>query len=105
MRGKPRADPGTRKEFEVIYRREYPVALRFARRYLDDEAAEDAVQAVFMEYWEGYTRRPALAFGADAERTHAAILASVRNRMRSATRRVTTIGRKLQRLQPDILLA
>jgi DNA-directed RNA polymerase specialized sigma24 family protein len=58
--------PAHEKEFEAIYRRKFPLALRFARRYLDDEAAEDAVQAVFMEYWEGYTRRPALAFGADA---------------------------------------
>jgi RNA polymerase sigma-70 factor (ECF subfamily) len=90
------------REFEAIYRREFPLALGFARRYLDDDAAEDVVQAVFMEYWEGYTQQPALVFGADATRTHAAILASVRNRMRSAMRRAKTIGRSLHHMQREI---
>jgi RNA polymerase sigma factor (sigma-70 family) len=91
--------PAHEKEFEAIYRRKFPLALRFARRYLDDEAAEDAVQAVFMEYWEGYTRRPALAFGADAERTHAAILAAIRNRMHTVSRQAETVGRKLRHVR------
>src|SRR5206468_309832 len=57
--------PGLEREFEAIYRREFPLALRFARRYVNDDDAEDVVQSVFMGYWEGYTQRPALVFGAD----------------------------------------
>jgi len=94
--------PGLEREFEAIYRREYPLALRFARRYVDDDAAEDVVQSVFMGYWEGYTQQPALVFRADAARTHAAILASVRNRMRTTTRRAKTLGRKLQHVRAEI---
>jgi len=94
--------PALEHEFEAIYRREFPLALRFARRYLDDEAAEDVVQAVFMEYWEGYTQQPALVFGADAEHTHAAIFASVRNRMRTAMRQAETVRRKLRRLRAEV---
>jgi len=94
--------PELEREFEAIYRREYPLALRFARRYVDDDAAEDVVQSVFMGYWEGYTQRPALVFGTDAARTHAAILTAVRNRMRTAMRRAKTLGRKLQHLRSEV---
>lgn len=93
--------PELEKEFEAIYRREYPLALRFARRYLDDAEAEDVVQSVFMRYWEGYTQRPALVFGADATRTHAAIFAAVRNEMRMASRRAKVLTRQLRHLRSE----
>jgi RNA polymerase sigma factor (sigma-70 family) len=96
------AGPGLEKEFEAIYRREFPLALRFARRYVDDAAAEDVVQSVFMRYWEGYTQQPALVFGPDAARTRAAILAAVRNEMRMISRRAKTFGRKLQHVRSEV---
>jgi RNA polymerase sigma-70 factor (ECF subfamily) len=95
-------DPGLEKEFEAIYRREYPLALRFARRYVDDAAAEDVVQSVLMRYWEGYTQKPALVFGADEERTHSAIFAAVRNEMRMLSRRAKTLGRKLEHFRLEV---
>src|SRR5512146_13210 len=82
--------PELEKAFEAIYRREDPLALRFARRHLDDAAAEDVVQSGFVRDWEGYTQQPALVFVADSARTRAAILASVRNEMRMVSRRART---------------
>jgi RNA polymerase sigma-70 factor (ECF subfamily) len=79
------------REFETIYRREFPLALRFARRYVDDAAAEDAVQSVFMKFWEGYTQTPALVFRPDAAHTQAAILTAVRNELGMAARHAKTI--------------
>ena len=95
--------PELEREFEAIYRREYPVALRFARRYVDDDRAEDAVQAVFMKYWEGYTRTPALVFRPDAARTQAAILTAVRNELGMAARRTKAIARKANFIRAEVV--
>ena len=85
--------PDLELEFEAIFRREYPAAIRFAQRYVDEMTAEDAVQAVFMRFWEGYTRTPALVFTGDAGRTRSAILAAVRNEVTDVRRRLETLVR------------
>ncbi len=95
--------PELEREFEAIYRREFPVALRFARRYVDDATAEDAVQSVFMKYWEGYTQTPALVFRPDAARTQAAILASVRNELGMASRHAKTLLRKADQIRAAVV--
>jgi RNA polymerase sigma-70 factor (ECF subfamily) len=95
--------PELEREFEAIYRREFPVALRFARRYVDDATAEDAVQSVFMKYWDGYTQTPALVFRPDAARTQAAILTAVRNELLMARRRVKTFRRKADLIRGEVV--
>ncbi len=95
--------PDLEREFEAIYRREFPVALRFARRYVDDATAEDAVQSVFMKYWEGYAQTPALVFRPDAARTQAAILTAVRNELLMASRRVKTLRRKADLIRGEVV--
>lgn len=97
--------PDLEREFEAIYRREFPVALRFARRYVDDAAAEDAVQSVFMKYWEGYTQTPALVFRPDAARTPAAILTAVRNELGMGHRRAKTFRRKADLIRREMVEA
>jgi RNA polymerase sigma factor (sigma-70 family) len=86
--------PKLEREFEAIYRREFPVALRFARRYVDDATAEEVVQSVFMKYWEGYTQKPALVFRPGAGHAQAAILTAVRNELRMVSRRAKMLLRK-----------
>jgi RNA polymerase sigma-70 factor (ECF subfamily) len=95
--------PELEREFEAIYRREFPVALRFARRYADDAAAEDAVQTVFMKYWEGYTQTPALVFRPDAARTQAAILTAVRNELMMVARRAKAFRRKADQIRGEMV--
>ena len=95
--------PKLEREFEAIYRREFPVALRFARRYVDDAPAEDAVQSVFMKYWEGYTQTPALVFGPDAARTQAAILTAVRNELGMVARRAKAFRRKTNQIRGEMV--
>lgn len=97
------AGPELEREFEAIYRRQFPVALRFARRYVDDAAAEDAVQSVFMKYWEGYTRTPALVFGSDAARTQAAILTAVRNELLMWQRHLEMLRRKADFIRGEVV--
>jgi RNA polymerase sigma-70 factor (ECF subfamily) len=91
------------REYAAIYTREYPVALRFARQYVDQASAEDAVQTVFMTYWEGYTRTPPLVFRADGAHTHAAILAAVRNEIRSSGRRAKTREDKRPHVRTELV--
>ncbi len=84
MGARERRDPSPEleHEFETIYRREYPVALRYARRHVDDDTAEDAVQTVFVRFWEGYVATPPLAFRIDKpDVIRAAVLRSVRNEL------------------------
>jgi RNA polymerase sigma-70 factor (ECF subfamily) len=95
--------PELEREFEAIYRREFPVALRFARRYVDDATAEDVVQSVFMKYWDGYTQTPALVFRPDAARTQAAILTAVRNELLMLRRRVKTFRRKADLIRGEVV--
>jgi len=95
--------PELEREFEAIYLREFPVALRFARRYVDDATAEDTVQTVFMRYWEGYTQTPALVFRPDRGRTEAAILTAVRNELRLKSRRTRTFLRKADQLRAELV--
>lgn len=85
---KDSAQPGPEleREFEGVYRREYSAALAHARRFVDRETAEDAVQAVFASYWEGYAATPPRVFGPDAAHTQAAILSAVQNRVRTLRR-------------------
>lgn len=75
------------REFDAIYRREQPVALAYARRYVDADTADDVVSAVFTSYWEGYGETPPRVFSDDAAHTQAAILAAVRNRLHTVRRR------------------
>lgn len=95
--------PALEREFEAIYRREFPVALRFARRYMDDDTADDVVQSVFMKYWEGYTQRPALVFGPDAAHTQAAILTAVRNELQMVSRRAKMLVRKADQVRAEVV--
>lgn len=95
--------PELAHEFEAIYRREFPAALRLARRYADDAAAEDAVQTVFLRYWEGYTRTPALVFTADEARTRAAILTAVHNELRTVTIRAKRFARRAKYVRDEIV--
>ena len=95
--------PEVEREFEAIYRRDFPAALKLARRYVDDATAEDAVQTVFMRYWDGYTQTPALVFTADAARTRAAICAAVRNELRSLTKRAKTFSRRASYIRDDVV--
>lgn len=89
--------PALSRQFEVIYRREYPIALSCARHYADRDTASDVVAEVFAAYWKGYSVRPPRVFGADEAHTHAAILAAVRNRLRSLHRgRLARQGKERQ---------
>jgi RNA polymerase sigma factor (sigma-70 family) len=90
-------------EYLAIYGREYPGALRFACQYVDEARAEDAVQTVFMKYWEGYTRTPPLVFRADGEHTQAAILAAVRNQLRSSAKQARTVKQKRRYVRTELV--
>jgi RNA polymerase sigma-70 factor (ECF subfamily) len=91
------------REYLAIYTREYPVALRFASQYVDRASAEDAVQTVFMKYWEGYTRTPPLVFRADGAHIQAAILAAVRNELRSSGKRAKTREDKRPHVRTELV--
>lgn len=82
--------------------REYPVALRFACRYVDRSTAEDVVQTVFTTYWEGYTPTPPLVFRADGAHTQAAILVAVRNQLRSHADRAKIVKRKRRHVRAEL---
>lgn len=94
--------PALAREFEAIYRREYPEALAYARRYVDRDVADDIVQAVFAGYWEGYAATPARVFGSDASHTQAAILVAVRNRLRSLRRDRVTRADKERHIRAEL---
>lgn len=99
-------DPAPRavleREYAAIYSKQFPIAVRFARRYVDEATAEDVVQTVFMKYWEGYTRTPALVFRADDDHTQAAILAAVRNQLRSLAKRTKTVKRNRRHVRAEL---
>jgi len=57
-----------------LYESNYAALLRFARRFIDDEAAKDAVQDVFTELWENGRAR------CDDPSVRAYLFACVRNR-------------------------
>jgi RNA polymerase sigma factor (sigma-70 family) len=90
------------REFEVIYRREQPVALEYVRRYVDRETAEDVVEGVFASYWDGYAETPARVFGPDTAYTRASILLAVRNRLRTVRRRRRTREEKERHVRAEI---
>lgn len=93
------------REFEVVYRREYPIAVAFALRYADRDTAEEVAQAVFAAYWTGYTETPAIVFGADVDHTRSAILSAVKNRLRTLRRRSNTRKRKSRHVRAEIVPA
>jgi len=100
-------DPADRadleREYSAIYTREYPVALTFARRFVDGGTAEDVVQTVFMKYWAGYTRTPPLVFRADTAHTQAAILTAVRHELATASQHAKTARRKRRHVRRELV--
>ena len=96
--------PGLEAEFEAIYKREFPFALRLARRRLkDDDKAEDAVQTVFLRIWEGYTSTPALVFRPDPEATRAFILRAVHNELKTLWRRAQLAAQKAVYVRDEVV--
>ncbi|HEX7121504.1 MAG TPA: RNA polymerase sigma factor, partial [Gemmatimonadaceae bacterium] len=96
--------PGLEAEFEAIYKREFPLALRLARRRLkDDDAAEDVVQTVFLRIWEGYASTPALVFRPDPQATRAFILRAVHNELKTLWRRARLVAQKVVYVRDEMV--
>ena len=87
---------GDRDAFEQLFRGFYPRLADYARSLLDSaDAAEDAVQDVFVALWNGRARLP------EGDRFVGYLFRSVRNRALNQIRARRTAARWLARMDPD----
>lgn len=87
---------GDREAFELFFRGWYPALAGYAVRLLGQaDAAEDAVQEVFVAVWGKRERLP------DGDRLAGYLYRSVRNRSLNQLRQQRTAGKYLATLDPD----
>ncbi len=87
---------GDRDAFERLFRHWYPRLAEYALRLLDTrDAAEDAVQDVFVALWKGKAKLP------DPQSLSGYLHRAVRNRALNQLRQRRTAGRWLSALDPE----
>lgn len=95
-----RARAGDRDAFELVFRHWYPRLADYACRLLDGaDAAEDAVQDVFVAIWDRRDRLP------DADALAGYLFRAVRNRSLNQLRHRRTAGRLLALHGDDPVIA
>jgi RNA polymerase sigma-70 factor (ECF subfamily) len=100
---KPAVDPAVEAAFERVFRSLYPDALSYARRLVDDNPAEDAVQRVFVRLWRRVAERKLDILNADPEQLRAKILVGVRNETRSIHRSAKRLRKRVESLTQDLV--
>jgi RNA polymerase sigma-70 factor (ECF subfamily) len=101
QRGPSEESRHAEQAFEWDYRRNYPVAIRYARRMLEDhEEANDVVQTVFMRLLVAVRRDPANVLPADPREAQALIITAVHNEVMTLRRAKLRLAKCVKALAP-----